>query len=227
MINNRSVTGIILAAGNSTRYGKNMNKNFEIINDIPIITYSLNIFNKNIYIDNILIAIKEEEIPLIENILKNNIYDKDINIVIGGNTRQESVYNCIRKTNSNIVIIHDGARPLIQDDYINKCLEAMDYYKGATVGVKSKDTVKITNDDNIVINTTIRCNTWIIQTPQCFDRKILLNAHEKYQNQNFTDDCYLLEKDGYNIKVLESDYSNIKITTSNDLDIIKKLVRKK
>ena len=227
MIKDKSVVGVILAAGNSSRYGKNMNKNFELLNGKPVITYSLNIFDKNKYIDSIMIAVKKEEIFVLEDILRQELHNKNIHIVIGGNTRQESVYNCISKTDSDIAIIHDGARPLIKDNYVDSCIEAMEEYKGVTVGVKSKDTVKITDDNNIVVNTTNRNNTWLIQTPQCFDRKILLTAHEKYKDDNVTDDCYLLEREGYNIKIIESDYSNLKITTCDDLSMVKKLVRKK
>ena len=75
-------------------------------------------------------------------------------------------------------------------------------FKGVTIGVKSKDTIKLTDENDIVINTTNRANTWIIQTPQCFDRLILLNMHEKYKNEDVTDDCSLLEKDGYKIKII-------------------------
>lgn len=221
MIKEKKVTAIILIAGNSTRYGQNRNKNLEVVHEKPIILYSLNAFDKNEYIDDIIIAIKEDEEEYIGNILKNKLFNKNIKMVIGGNTRKESVYNCITATNSDIVIIHDGARPAIKQEYINKCIESMEEFKGVTIGVKSKDTIKITDDNGIVIDTTKRSNTWIIQTPQCFDRKILLDMHEKYMNEDVTDDCALLEKGEFNIKLLEGDYTNIKITTYEDLGIIK------
>ena len=227
MIYNKSVTAIILAAGNSIRYGKNINKNLELVYNKEVLTYSLETFNNNTYIDNIIITIKKDDLSLLTELLKKQKLNKEVNIIIGGQTRKESVYNAIKKTSSDIVIIHDGARPLIKDDYINICCQEMNNYKGVTVGVKSKDTIKITNDKGIVINTTNRSNTWMIQTPQCFDRNILLKAHEKYKDEDATDDCTLLEKDGYDIKVIESDYANIKITTNEDLEIVKKLIKKK
>ncbi len=227
MIGNKSVLGVILAAGNSVRYGMGKNKNFEIINNKPVLLYSLDIFDNNEYIDNVVIAVKKDEVPLLKDILDKRCNRHNIDIVIGGMSRQESVYNCISKENSDIVVVHDGARPLIRDSYINDCILAMKECKGATVGVRSKDTVKITNDNNIVINTTNRANTWLVQTPQCFDREVLLNAHNKYKYQNATDDCFLLEEEGYNVKIIESDYSNIKITTANDLSMVKKLIKKR
>ena len=103
----------------------------------------------------------------------------------------------------------------------------MKSFKGVTIGVKSKDTIKITDSDGIVIDTTKRSNTWIVQTPQCFDRKILLNLHEKYKDEEVTDDCMLLEKGGYKIKIIEGDYTNIKVTTYSDINIIRRVVKMK
>ena len=147
-------------------------------------------------------------------------------MIVGGNSRQETVYNCIQQTEADIVVIHDGARPAIKQEYINQCIEAMKDYKGATVGVRSKDTIKITDENNIVIQSTQRSNTWMIQTPQCFERKILLELHKKYKTEKVTDDCMLLEKNKNKVKILEGDYTNIKITTYEDLEIMKKIIRK-
>ena len=226
MIDNKKVTAIILVAGNSTRYGQNRNKNFEVINKRTVLSYSLNEFDKNQYIDNIIIAVKEDEMQRVEKIVNAENTIKNVNLVIGGNSRKESVYNCITATDSDIVIIHDGARPLIKQEYINKCIESMNQFDGVTIGVKSKDTIKITDDNDIVIDTTKRSNTWIIQTPQCFNRNVLLKMHEKYMNEEVTDDCGLLEMDNYKIKIIEGDYTNIKITTYDDLNIIKGFLEK-
>ncbi len=226
MIDKKTVTAIILAAGNSTRYGKNKNKNFEIVNGKSVLAYSLDAFDKNTYVDNIIIAIKENEKQEVTDIINKESTTKNISIITGGNTRKESVYNCIKNINSDIVIIHDGARPLIKQAYIINCIENMNEFKGVTVGVKSKDTIKITDKNDTVINTTNRSNTWLIQTPQCFDRYTLLKMHKKYKNYDVTDDCSLLEKDDYKIKIISGDYSNIKITTSEDLDIVKRLLIK-
>lgn len=222
MKDTKKVTAIILVAGNSTRYGQNRNKNFETVNEKPILYYSLNEFDKNEYIDNIIVAVKKDEIEKVKHFIEKENFNKKIYIVEGGKERKDSVYNCIKKSDSDIVIIHDGARPLIKQEYINKCIESMNDFKGATIGVKSKDTIKVADDNNVVISSTKRSNTWIIQTPQCFERKILLEMHEKYKKENVTDDCMLLEMDNYKIKLIEGDYTNIKITTYEDLDIIKK-----
>ena len=123
MLDNKTVTGIILIAGNSTRFGKNTNKNFELLNNKTVLSYSLNCFNFNEYIDNILVAIKPKEKFIVEEIVKNENINKPVKFIYGGDTRKESVYNCIKNCNSDIVIIHDGARPLIKQEYINECLK--------------------------------------------------------------------------------------------------------
>ena len=224
-LNKEKVTAIILVAGNSTRFGKNRNKNFERINGKTVLSYSLNAFDENKYVDNIIIAIKETEKEEVKNIILQEHIKKNTKIIVGGNTRKESVYNCIKSTNSDIVIIHDGARPLIKQEYINKCIESIDEFKGITMGVKSKDTIKVADENDIVINTTKRSNTWIIQTPQCFDRHTLLKMHEEDNSHDVTDDCELLEKNNYKVKIIEGDYTNIKITTYDDLNIIKEFMK--
>ncbi len=223
----KKVTAIILAAGNSVRYGQNRNKNLEVVNNQTILEYSLKEFNKNKKIDNIIIATKESDLEEINNIIYKNRSAKPIKTVIGGSTRQESVYNSINSTDSNIVIIHDAARPMIKQEYIDKCIDEMDNFKGVTIGVKSKDTIKIASNDGIIEQTTNRANTWVIQTPQCFDRLSLLEAHDKFKNDSdITDDCMILERNNEKVKIISGDYSNIKLTTYDDLNLVNEFLKK-
>lgn len=222
MKNGKTVSAIILVAGNSTRYGQKRNKNFEsIVDGKTVLSYSLNAFNKNEYVDDIIIASKKDEMQRVKEIVANEKISKKISFVVGGETRKDSVYNCIKASESDLVIIHDGARPVIKQNYISGCIENLEKFNGVTVGVKSKDTIKITDENNIVVDTTKRANTWIIQTPQAFNREILLDTHEKYKTSDVTDDCMLLEKDNHEVKIIEADYTNIKITTYEDMNFIK------
>lgn len=160
----------------------------------PIVTYSLQVFEQNKNIDKIIIVVKKGEEEIIQNILDKESFSKPITIVQGGATRKESVYNALKITNADITIIHDSARPAVKNEYICKVLEEMSKYKGASIGVKSKDTIKITDENGIIKSTTERKNTWIVQTPQCFYREELIKAHEKFKfDENITDDCMLLE----------------------------------
>lgn len=218
----KTVTGIIVAAGNSTRFGQGKNKNLFEVYEKPIISYSIEVFNKSSKIDNIILVIKPEEKEYFESIVNGISLNKQLQYVAGGNTRMESVYNALVRTNSDIVIIHDGARPRIKEEYITRCLDAMESFKGATVAVKSKDTIKICDDNGVVIETTKRANTYLIQTPQCFERKTLLSLHEKFKgDESITDDCMVLEKGGHKIKVVKGDYTNIKVTTFDDLNLVR------
>lgn len=203
LINEKTVSGVLLIAGSSTRFNGNGNKNLELINDLPIFFYSLKVLHSNPYIDDIILVVKSDEISLIEMELNSIEFSKKISVIAGGATRQESVFNAISVCNSDYVVIHDGARPMIKDSYINDSLLELANFSGTTIAVKTKDTIKISDDNDIVIETTKRQNTWIIQTPQCFDRKILFNMHiSQNGNPDITDDCMMLEKEGYKIKLI-------------------------
>lgn len=226
-MNKKKVTAIILAAGNSVRYGQNRNKNLEVVNNQTILEYSLKEFNKNKKVDDIIIATKKSDLEEINKIIYKTRSSKPIKAVIGGSTRQESVYNSINSTDSNIVIIHDAARPMIKQEYIDNCISEMENFKGVTIGVKSKDTIKIASNDGIIEQTTNRANTWIIQTPQCFDRLSLLEAHDKFKNvPDITDDCMILERNNEKVKIISGDYSNIKLTTFDDLNLVNEFLKK-
>lgn len=217
----RKVTAIILAAGNSTRFGQNKNKNLFEVNEKPIIQYSIETFNSSEKVDDIILAIKESEKRFFEEILKNVKLNKPFKYVNGGATRKESVYNALKVADADIVLIHDGARPRIKKRYIDECLDQMEDFKGATIAVKSKDTIKICDDNGVVTQTTNRSNTYLVQTPQCFEKKLLENLHERFiYDDTITDDCMILEKSGYKIKIVEGDYTNIKVTTFEDLHFV-------
>lgn len=223
----KTVTGVILLAGQSTRYNKGINKNLDSLDDKLVITHSITKFLNNDSINELVLVVRPEDIDdVLLDIKTNALKNKPIKIVPGGVTRQESVYNALQIVNTDIVIIHDGARPLVKDKYIRSCIESMDEYYASTIAVKAKDTIKIGNENNEVVETTNRENTWVIQTPQCFDTEILKFVHEKYKNDFVTDDCSLVEKEGIVVKLLEGDYTNIKITTKDDMEIAKKLIKK-
>ena len=221
------VTGIILLAGNSTRYKKNINKNFDYLNDKLVFLYSLDKFLENNNIDDVILVIRKSDKEFINNVLLDIKRDKNIKLVIGGMTRQESVYNALKSTDSKIVLVHDAARPVLKDKYINDCISSMNEYKGAITAIKVKDTIKISNDNAEIISSTNRNNTYIGQTPQAFDRELLLKLHEKYKGDiNITDDSMLLERDGYKIKIVDGSYSNIKLTTNDDLIYLTEYLKK-
>ena len=186
-----------------------------------ILLYSLEAFNSNDLVNDIIIVYKNGEDEIIDSLIKKVILNKPLKLIKGGKTRQESVYNAITNTNSEIVIIHDGARPMIKQRFITDSINEMDNFNGTTIAVKSKDTIKISDDNGVVEKTTLRKNTWVIQTPQCFNRKVLLTAHKKYKDdETVTDDCMLLERENEKIKLIDGEYSNIKVTTFDDINLV-------
>ena len=205
------VSGIILIAGSSTRYNKGINKNFELLNNIPVFIYSIKVMKKVKEIKEIILVIRKEEEQLVKDYLSNE-HIRNIKLVYGGSSRKESVYNALLESNNDIVIIHDGARPLIKESFIKECIKNINDYNGVVIGVPVKDTIKIINDNNEVIESTNRKYTWISQTPQCFKKDVLLEIHKKYQNDDtITDDSILLEKENIKVKMIRGSYTNIKL----------------
>ena len=231
MIENKKVTAVILAAGSSTRFGKTTNKNLEIVHGKTVLSYSIQAFSQNKYIDDIIITAKETDISTIQSIINKEKSNKNIEMVLGGKTRKESVKNSIEKTESDIVIIHDGARPAIKQKYIDECIENMTNFKGVTIGVRSKDTVKIADGNQMISQTPNRSLVWTIQTPQVFSYFLIRKAYEKARDKsmvNITDDAMVAEQYG-NIKIplVEGSYENIKITTPEDLILAECILEKK
>lgn len=210
---------IITAGGSSSRFGRN--KLLERINGKEIILYTLDAF-KDIELSEIIITTSEELKYILQPIIKN---DK-IKLVMGGKTRQESVFNGLIElaADTKTVIIHDGARPLVTQQTIDNCIKAVESKKAVTAAVKTIDTIKIVNKNGLIEYTPNREKLWNVQTPQVFDYNLILNAHKKLKGENFSDDACLLEKLGHNVYIEESEYTNIKITTLSDLEIVKNII---
>lgn len=208
------ISVIITAGGSSSRF-KNGNKLLYEINAKPLIYHTVSIFNALEYTDEIIVPANKEIIEKLEFIFKK--FDK-VRIIEGGNSRQESVYRGLENCkNCEYVIIHDGARPFINEKIIDNCLENAKIYGAAIVGVKTTDTIKVVDDEGKVISTPQRNTLWNAQTPQIFSYSKIFELHKKYRGKNFTDDSLLFEQEGLPVMIQEGEYSNIKITTIYDL----------
>lgn len=220
------VTAVIVAAGNSTRMG-GINKQFLLIDGVPVLIRTLQAFSNCELINEIIIAAREEDIPKMFAMIKDYEVLKVTDIVKGGETREESVFNAIRRSSplSEFLAIHDGARPLVTEKIIeNTVLEAFQTGAAAT-GVKVKDTIKIVNDNNVITNTPNRDYLWAVHTPQVFERKMYLSAVDNVINsEQFTDDCKLIEEYGGEVTMVEGSYENIKITTPEDINIAEAII---
>ncbi len=212
---------VIVAAGSGSRMKRDINKQFIKLDGKEIIADTIEKFYKSEDIDDIVIVIKEnEEKYFIENIINKYGFD-NIKLAYGGKERQDSVYNGIKKLNRNceIVLIHDGARPFINEDIIKNSIEEAKENNAVVVGVPVKDTIKVVDSDGNIVDTPNRSLLWSVQTPQSFKYEIITKAYEyAYSNDYYgTDDAMLVEHIGYNVKMIEGSYDNIKITTEEDL----------
>lgn len=226
--NNINCTAIIAAAGNSSRMQKEINKQFVEIIGKPIIAYSMQPFQDCTLIDEIIIITKEEYIMHCNKIVEEFNLNKVKKIVVGGDSRQKSVYNGLKEITSqtDIVLVHDGARPLVTIEDIEcsilECLE----HKAVVVGTKVQETVKIIDQNQYITSTPDRNILWTAHTPQTFDYKLLMDAYNKAFDHGFlsTDDSSLVERLGYKVKIIEGNGENIKVTTEKDLHIVKSIL---
>lgn len=215
------VTAVIVAAGNSTRMG-GVNKQFLLIDGVPVLIRTLLVFSQSDMIDEIIVAAREEDIPKMFAMIKEYKVLKVTDIVKGGKTRQESVFNAIRRSSplSEYFAIHDGARPLVTEKIIEDTVCEAFSTGAAATGVRVKDTVKVVNESGFITATPDRNYLWAVHTPQVFERRLYLSAIDNVLNSEmFTDDCKLLEEYGAEVKMVEGSYENIKITTPEDTDI--------
>lgn len=211
-------SAIITAGGSSSRFG-NTNKLLEKVHSKEVIKHTVEKFLAVNEIDEIIIC---ANISIIEEI--QNLFERisKIKIIEGGDTRQQSVYNGLQAcADSDFVLIHDGARPMITIDIIKKTMEAVKGKQALTVATKTIDTIKQVDDNLKIIKTIDRSNLYNTQTPQVFKYCLIKDAHEKLLGQNFTDDAGMIEYLGQEVYIVEGDYKNIKITTQNDLEIAK------
>ncbi len=225
MIHNKTVCAILLLAGQSVRMGIGHNKVIATLGQKPVFMFSLCLLDAHPAVDEILLAVNPSEQDIICRYLQQANLTTPITFVTGGSTRQASVHNALEMADADYILIHDGARPFIKPSYIDDCLKTLKTHKGVSVGVPVKDTIKLTNEYGEVISTTHRPTTWITQTPQAFHADILLNLHRKAGTDFLvTDDCSLLEHAGFDVKMVRGDYTNLKLTTLEDLAIMQLMV---
>ena len=225
MMHNVSV--IIAAAGNSSRMD-GVNKQFAEICGIPVLIRSALAFEETEEVSEIVISAKEEDHQRISALCTKYDIKKFKGCAKGGDTRQQSVINALKMLSreTDLVAVHDGARPLVSPGRIKRCIYDAGVFGGAVLGVPVKDTIKEVSD-GLVTDTPDRRKLYITQTPQIFKKDKYFEgvnfavAHEL----DFTDDCQLAEAVGVKVCMTPSDYTNIKITTPDDLVIAEALVK--
>ena len=207
---------IITAGGTSSRFG-NTNKLLEQIDGKEVIRYTVDAF-VNSGIEDIVICANSSIIDILSKLFESYPV---VRVIKGGSTRQESVFNGLRAVNCDYVLIHDGARPMISQEVIKKIMAEVISKKAVSVMTKTVDTIKKVDENGKIITTIDRTQLYNTQTPQAFEYNLIKSVHEKYVDENFTDDAGMVEASGVDVYIVEGDYRNIKVTTKSDLALVK------
>lgn len=217
---NKNFGVVIVAAGKGSRMGTRESKQFLQIEGRPIVVHTMDIFNQIPEVKEIVLVTGRDDIARCEAWVKEYGLDKVSAIIPGGRERQESVYQGIKQMSTEWVMIHDGVRPFVTRDEIDNCLKVALREGAAVLGVPVKDTIKQVNEQGLITATPDRHSLWAVQTPQAFRLSDLLAAHESAAQEGFsgTDDAMLLERVGRPVAIAEGKYTNIKITTPEDLE---------
>jgi len=213
---------LIPAAGLGRRMGGAVSKQYLSLDDRPILTHTVAVFDSHPRVDHIYIIAPENQRQFSQrDCIEPYNFTKVRGIVTGGDQRQDSVRNGLLACGANaedIVIIHDGVRPLYQASHLDAVLAEVEQSGACVVGVPVKDTIKRVHGA-VIVETPRRDELWAAQTPQAFRYEQILAAHDAAQQQQYsgTDDASLLEWQGLPVAMIEGSYQNIKITTPEDL----------
>jgi 2-C-methyl-D-erythritol 4-phosphate cytidylyltransferase len=218
------VGAIIVAAGTSSRMG-GIDKVFAPLDGIPLLARIVTVFQDCPSVHEIVLVLSRRSLNQGRKLVKEYSWSKVRTICAGGPRRQDSVKEGLQRlTKCEWVIIHDGARPCIDIDLIERGLDAAQESGAAIAGVPVKDTIKIVSRRRFVQQTPARRNLWAAQTPQIFRYSLIAEAY-KQTNTNVTDDASLVEQLGHKVEIYMGSYQNIKVTTPEDLAIATLLLK--
>lgn len=221
MINNDFISAVIVAAGSSTRMKSDISKQLIPLLGVPVLVRTVSAFEKSEIIDEIVVVCPEKDMKNFKAAINKYDFEKPIRFISGGSTRQQSVFNGVSATEErcDFIAIHDGARPLVKCENIESVVLDALKFGASTLAVPVKDTIKVVSEDNTVVATPQRDTLRVIQTPQVFKKSLYETAYQKAveAGRDFTDDCQLIEIVGGSVHITLGDYSNIKITTPEDL----------
>jgi len=217
------VAAVVPAAGSGRRMGAGADtkKQFMVLDGVPVVGHALNVL-ENSRVQSIVVVVGSGEVEHCRSAVVEKMGLKKVTaIVTGGKERQDSVYNGLLALapDTGIVVVHDGVRPLLRLEELERVIESAETYGAATLAVPAKDTVKVSGGDSFVAGTFPRDSLWLTQTPQAFRYEIILKAHREARKRNYTgtDDAGLVELLGMPVKIVPGSYKNIKITTPEDL----------
>ena len=237
----KDCTAIVLSAGQGKRMGTSVQKQYIELQGKPIIYYTLAVFQKSEIIDDIVLVVGKDQLKYVqEEIVRKYHFTKVKTVVEGGHERYASVWQGLKareydKYYENIqdgyVFIHDGARPFVDEEMLERAYDTVRKYKACVAGVPSKDTIKLINEEQFAVTTPEREYVWAVQTPQVFEKTLIFEAYARLMEEecvHVTDDAMVVEQMmRLPVKLFEGSYENIKITTPEDLDIARIFLSKK
>lgn len=219
-------TAIVLSGGTGKRMNSDIPKQYMMLKDKPVLAHSLLAFEQSPVDDIVIVCGAGDEEYIIKEFVEKYGLSKVSAVCEGGAERYNSVYNGLKACkDTDYVLIHDGARPYVSDEIIKRNIEEVQKYKAVVTSVKATDTVKIADDNGFVISTPERKSVYFMQTPQTFEYKLALDSYSELINElekevkvQVTDDAQVVEMySEIKVKLIEGDYSNIKITVPKDL----------
>ncbi len=232
---NKKIVVIVPAAGLGKRFDANKKKTFVSIGGIPLLAHTLKRLNSEALITDIIPVLRGQDTKTGLDIAEEHNLEKVRWIAVGGPERQDSIYNGMRLleemgggvSSDTLILVHDGARPIIPKGTIHQLISAVEGIEGAAPGVPAKETLKSVDRDGIITSTVDRENIRAIQTPQIFPFSVLKKAYEKAFKDGFygTDDASLVERIGGKIKIIPGSPLNIKVTTPEDLHLIEYIIK--
>ncbi|MEC9005530.1 MAG: 2-C-methyl-D-erythritol 4-phosphate cytidylyltransferase [Nitrospirota bacterium] len=218
------ISAIVPAGGRGVRMGSDVPKQFLTLGDVPLLVHALQTFESCSIISEIVLVVPEDDCAYChDHIVPIYGLKKISRVVGGGRRRQDSVLNGVQVTNptSDIVVVHDAVRPFVTERMIADVVKAARKHGAAIVAIPLRDTVKRVNFDGLIEETLSREKLWAAQTPQAFQRDILLRAHEQGETDGVdaTDDAFLVERMGLSVSVVQGSFHNIKVTRPEDLQM--------
>ncbi|QDI91527.1 2-C-methyl-D-erythritol 4-phosphate cytidylyltransferase [Salicibibacter halophilus] len=224
-------TVIIPAAGQGKRMNAGENKQFLKLQSVPLIVHTLQLFEKDEACEAMIVVANKDEIMEMKQLFSKHGLSKVAAIVPGGRERQESVYAGLLeiKKAESVVLVHDGARPFVRPEEIQRLVAEVGEAQGAVLATKVTDTIKKGSREQMVTETLAREELWAVQTPQAFSYKLLKKAHDAAKKNGFTgtDDAGLVEHIGGRIRLVPGDEENIKLTTPYDIGIAEMILEKR
>ncbi|MGU9952831.1 2-C-methyl-D-erythritol 4-phosphate cytidylyltransferase [Limosilactobacillus fermentum] len=227
-------TAVIFAGGVGTRmHSKDIPKQFLKLHDKPIIVHTLGLFEESPEIDNIVVACLADYIDYLQKLVEQYNLKKVKKIVPGGNSGQESIYNGLKAAEEvgnreeDIVLIHDGVRPLINEKTIQDNIKSVQEHGSAITSVKAKETILVVDDEESIDSVPDRSHSRLARAPQSFYLNDILSAHERAIEENkydFIDSCSMMTYYGHRLYLVDGPQENIKITTPDDFYTMRALL---